>query len=103
MHNSTSILVDQKKVDRAAEILRALSHPLRIRLLAFIDAHKEINVNKIYGMLKLEQSITSQNLKILRNAGLVNAQRKGKYIFYSVNYENAAKYIDAIDTLLGKQ
>jgi len=79
--------IDQEKLNTAAELLRAIAHPLRMSILAFIDKNKTINVNKIYNTLKLEQSITSQHLRILRNVDLVRAERDGKFIHYSVNYE----------------
>lgn len=45
--------------------IKALAHPLRLSILLFIDKNKTVNVNRIYNTLKLEQSITSQHLKIL--------------------------------------
>jgi DNA-binding transcriptional ArsR family regulator len=41
----------------------------------------------MYGKLKLEQSVASQHLSILRKAGFVLTERQGKFIFYSVNYQ----------------
>ena len=73
-------------VKKSWERIRALAHPLRLAIIAFIDKNGEINVNKIYRSLKLEQSITSQHLKILRAADLVKYRREGKKIYYSVNY-----------------
>lgn len=77
----------QHELDISSELLRAIAHPLRLAILEFIDRKEVINVNKIYNTLKLEQSITSQHLRILRNADLVHTKRKGKFIFYSVNYD----------------
>ncbi len=54
------------RLQLSAEVLRALAHPLRLQILEFIDQHAKINVNKIYNTLGLEQSITSQHLRILR-------------------------------------
>ena len=84
----------------SAEILRALAHPLRMKILEFIDRHKTINVNKIYNTLKLEQSITSQHLRILRMAGIVETKRDGKFIHYTSNYPKVAHVTKAIDTFL---
>lgn len=83
--------VEQTKLDKAAKIMRALAHPLRLNIIDFIDKNKVINVNKIYNTLNLEQSITSQHLKILRNAGLVNTRRDGKFIYYSLDYDTIDK------------
>ena len=85
--NMGKINVDHDNLKQASGIIRALTHPLRMKIMAFIDKNKTINVNKIYNTLKLEQSITSQHLRILRNAGIVNAKLDGKFIYYSVNYK----------------
>ncbi|MEM0993813.1 MAG: metalloregulator ArsR/SmtB family transcription factor [Bacteroidota bacterium] len=92
----TKIAINQEKLSVSSEILRALAHPLRMKILEFIDQNEEINVNKIYNTLHLEQSITSQHLRILRVAGLVDTQREGKYIYYSINYEQIQKAASAI-------
>jgi len=79
--------VDYAKLNHVSTVMRALSHQLRLRIIAFIDKQRVTNVNQIYSSIKIEQSITSQQLKILRDAGLVNAKRDGKFIYYSLNYE----------------
>ena len=88
--------IDDEKLETSSEVLRALAHPLRMRILAYIDKKGSINVNKIYNTLQLEQSITSQHLRILRLAGLVDTHREGKYVVYSLNYERLGGSIDAV-------
>lgn len=73
-----------------------------MKILEFIDQNSMINVNKIYNTLKLEQSITSQHLRILRTVGLVDTHREGKYIFYQINYDKLHQAVGAIDTFLKK-
>ena len=92
--------INNEKLQESAEILRALAHPLRMQILEFIDKHKTINVNKIYNTLKLEQSITSQHLRILRMAGLVITHREGKFIHYSVDYGKVTNVLKAVDSFL---
>lgn len=92
--------LDQEKLLISSEILRALAHPLRLKILEFIDKNDSINVNKIYNTLKLEQSITSQHLRILRINGLVITKRDGKYIHYSVNYEGISNAVDSVNNFL---
>ncbi|HRK27941.1 MAG TPA: metalloregulator ArsR/SmtB family transcription factor [Chitinophagales bacterium] len=82
---------NQHQLDAATDLLRCAAHPLRLTLLKFIDDKGVINVNKIYGTLKLEQSITSQHLKIMRDTDLVEAKREGKFIYYNVNHQKAAQ------------
>jgi DNA-binding transcriptional ArsR family regulator len=76
-----------EKIEKAAELLRAVAHHLRLKIIKLIDEKKEVNVNVIYSTLKIEQSITSQHLKILRGVDVVRTRRDGKKIYYSLNYE----------------
>lgn len=92
--------LDQTNLDTATELLRAIAHPLRLSIIEFIDEKGIINVNKIYNTLKLEQSITSQHLRILRNAEIVETRREGKYIYYTLNYDKIAQLDGAIGTYL---
>lgn len=45
-------------------------------------------VTDLYVKLRLEQSVASAQLAILRKAGFVNTQREGKHVFYCVNYSH---------------
>ena len=94
------VKINSEKLQVSSEILRALAHPLRMKILEFIDRHKTINVNKIYNTLKLEQSITSQHLRILRLAGIVVTQRDGKFIHYSIDYSKVDSVLKAINAFL---
>ena len=97
------VTINNEKLQNSSEILRALAHPLRMRILEFIDEHKTINVNKIYNTLKLEQSITSQHLRILRLAGLVETHREGKFIHYSIDYDKVSGSLKAVDAFLNEE
>lgn len=92
--------INDEKLEISSEVLRALAHPLRMRILAFIDKHGSINVNKIYNTLQLEQSITSQHLRILRLAGLVETKRAGKYVVYSLDYDKLGDSILAVQRFI---
>jgi ArsR family transcriptional regulator len=78
--------LEAQKLDYACELMRALAHPLRLRILSLIDAHETLCVHDIFGTLQLEQSVASQHLRILREVGVVRAQRRGKFVYYTLNY-----------------
>jgi DNA-binding transcriptional ArsR family regulator len=82
----TKVTFSAEKLAYSSELMRALAHPLRLKILEFIDRHESVHVNKIYNTMKLEQSITSQHLRILRMAGVVNTEREGKFVMYSIDY-----------------
>lgn len=83
----TKVVFNNEKLHYSSELMRALAHPLRLKILEFIDSQGAINVNKIYNTLKIEQSITSQHLKILKLAGVVHAEKSGKFVTYQIDYE----------------
>ena len=83
--NGELLKVNLLNVKKAALILRALNHKLRQQILRLIDESGKITVTEIYVKLRLEQSVASQHLAILRKAGFVKTDRDGKFIYYSVN------------------
>ena len=98
----TKVTFDNEKLQVSTEIMRALAHPLRLRILEFIDRNGKISVNNIYNTLNLEQSITSQHLKVLRLAGVVKQQKQGKYVLYSIEYDLVERASRAVNHFLGK-
>ncbi len=98
----TKVTFNNDKLTYSCELMRALAHPLRLKILEFIDGHGTINVNKIYNTLNIEQSITSQHLRILRLAGVVNAKRDGKYMHYNINYSIVERANKAVNNFVGK-
>lgn len=77
--------IDLLQLKKAALILRAINHKLRQQILKLIHQKEKITVTEIYVKLRLEQSVASQHLAILRKAGFVTTVRDGKFIYYSVN------------------
>lgn len=83
--------IDAIQLKKAALVFRAVNHKLRQQIIKFINQHGQITVTQIYVKLRLEQSVASQHLAILRKAGFVNTQRDGKFIYYSVNHARIAE------------
>lgn len=100
--NKTKVVFNNEKLDASCELMRALAHPLRLKILEFIDQNGSINVNKIYNTLGIEQSITSQHLKIMRLAGVISALRDGKFVHYSINYDVVKRAEFAVNKFLNK-
>jgi len=95
---------DQIKVDflglkKAALIIRALNHKLRQQIVKLIDENHKLTVTEIYVKLRLEQSVASQHLAILRRAGIVKTSREGKFIYYSVNHSRVKQIMDCVEKL----
>jgi ArsR family transcriptional regulator len=66
-----------------AIIVRAIGHPLRLKILSEI-LHQQCNVTKICLSLEVSQAVVSHHLAVLKDAGIVIGSRKGAEVFYSI-------------------
>lgn len=73
---------NEKKIDRAAYVLKAVAHPLRIKIIQMLNENKELNVSAIYKNLNAEQSLISHHLINMRDKGILDIRRSGKNIYY---------------------
>jgi DNA-binding transcriptional ArsR family regulator len=101
MENFSSVNVDLYNLKKAAMVLRAINHKLRQQILKLIDENGRMTVTEIYVKLRLEQSVASQHLAILRKAGFVKTERDGKFIYYSVNTERLEELNKFVKDLVG--
>jgi DNA-binding transcriptional ArsR family regulator len=92
--------IDVLTLKKAALVLRAVNHKLRQQILKLIHQKGRITVTEIYVKLRLEQSVASQHLAILRKAGFVTTLREGKFIYYSVSQERLAQVHEFAQQLL---
>ena len=94
------IKLDFFLLKKSAIIFRALNHQLRQQIFKLLEERGKMTVSEIYENLKLEQSVASQHLAILRRAGIVKTDRDGKFVFYKLNYERIAQIDRSIKELL---
>lgn len=94
------VKIDYINVKKAALVLRALNHKLRQQIIKMLDENTKLTVTDLYIQLRLEQSVASQHLAILRRAGIVKTERDGKFIYYKVNEERIAQINQIVDSLL---
>ncbi|MEU0570946.1 metalloregulator ArsR/SmtB family transcription factor [Nonomuraea sp. NPDC005983] len=69
-----------------ARMFKALSDPVRLRLLSLIASHEggEACVCDLIGPFDVSQPTISHHLKVLREAGLVGSERRGTWVYYWV-------------------
>jgi ArsR family transcriptional regulator len=76
-----------------AGILKAVADPVRLRLLSMIGAHEggEVCVCELLDAFDLTPPTISHHLKVLRQAGLVAAERRGTWVYYRVRPDVLAR------------
>lgn len=90
------VLDDDKKIERAAYVLKAVAHPLRIKIIQMLNENKELNVSTIYKNLNAEQSLISHHLINMRDKGILDIRRSGKNIYYFLVDTAISEIIDCI-------
>ena len=70
-------------VQRKAEVFKALGHPTRLAIVEKL-ADGELCVCHILEMFNIDMSTLSRHLSVLKNAEIVDDERRGKNIFYSL-------------------
>jgi len=94
------IKLDYSVLRKAVLILRAVNHDLRQAIIKLLETSKKLTVTEIYIKLRLEQSVASQHLAILRKAGVVVTERDGKYIHYTLDKERIKEISELIGDLV---
>ena len=95
------IQLDYSDLRKAVLVLRAVNHKLRQRIIDLLEENDSMTVTDIYIKLRLEQSVASQHLAILRRAGVVLTDRQGKFIYYSLDKERLAQISRLVEELAG--
>ncbi len=93
------ILLDYIELRKAVLVLRAINHKLRQQIIELLEKTEKMTVTEIYVQLRLEQSVASQHLALLRKAGVVVTERLGKYVYYSLNKDRLAQIFSLVDEL----
>ncbi len=82
--------------EKDSELLKALAHPVRLRIVCGLMSGDGCNVNKIVENLQLPQSTVSQHLAILRGQGVISYRKDGVKTCYWVTDERVKKLINVL-------
>ncbi|MBK8081914.1 MAG: helix-turn-helix transcriptional regulator [Saprospiraceae bacterium] len=96
---SKEVQLDYADLRKAVLVLRAVNHKLRQRIIDLLEDGDSMTVTDIYIKLRLEQSVASQHLAILRRAGVVATDRQGKFIYYSLDKERLSQISSLVEDL----
>lgn len=91
---------DYNYLQRKAEILKAIAHPIRLAILRGLIKNGPTNVNNLETCVEVPTATVSQHLTKIRYAGILTKKRKGTFIFYDIVDEEGV--VDMIKTYLGE-
>lgn len=81
---STDLFADDDDIERASRSLKAMSHPLRLKILCTLGG-QEISVQEIVDYVGTSQSNISQHLAILRDKGILASRKDANRVYYRVS------------------
>ena len=85
-----------EQLEEAANMLKAIAHPMRIAILSFLEDGKKLTVTEIHELLEIEQSTTSHHLGILKDKGVLCSKREGKNTFYFLKHNNLSNIVNCV-------
>jgi ArsR family transcriptional regulator len=88
-----------EQADRIARLLKALADPIRLRLMSLITATDEACVCDLTTPFDVSQPTISHHLRVLREAGLVDCERRGTWVWYRARRDA----LEAVGNLFGER
>ena len=87
------------KIKMTSEFLKTIADINRFKILVFLK-NKPQCVCKIFPMLRISQKLASHHLSQLKKIGLVEQERNGNFIYYSINKKALKKYLKTLNLII---
>jgi DNA-binding transcriptional ArsR family regulator len=85
-----------ESLERAAGMLKAIAHPVRITIVGCLEDGKKRTVTEIHKQLGIEQSTASHHLGILKDKGVLASKREGKNTLYFLKHQNLKTILNCV-------
>jgi len=83
-------------LEKAAGMLKALAHPVRISIIGCLEDGRKRTVTEIHKQLGIEQSTASHHLVIMKDRGVLSCKREGKNIWYYLKHESLKNILASV-------
>ncbi|MGQ9480488.1 MAG: ArsR/SmtB family transcription factor [Chloroflexus sp.] len=86
-----TVTLSDAEAARLADALSLLAHPIRLRLLAILARNAgHVCVCDLEAALPVKQPTVSHHLRLLRDGGLIEGERRGQWIYYAIRQDALA-------------
>lgn len=89
-------IMDTKTAEHVAEVLKAVAHPVRLQIVELLEK-KEMCVGDIVKALGGKQAITSQQLNMMKDKGVLKCRRVGAKVYYRIHNKNVIKLLHCVN------
>jgi DNA-binding transcriptional ArsR family regulator len=85
--------------ERRVQVIKALAHPSRLYIVDRLAEH-EYCVNELTGLIGSDMSTVSKHLSVLKNAGVVQDEKRGTSIYYSLRIPCILNFFKCADAVI---
>ena len=90
---------DRKRYEAKAAVLKALAHPTRLWMVEQLEAGERC-VCEFAEVIDADFSTVSKHLTVLRQAGIVQDEKRGKQVYYSLKVPCVLKFMQCVEAVL---
>lgn len=91
-----ALITDEEDIHIAARSMKAMAHPLRLKILCIVGRGTEVCVQEIVDQVGTSQSNISQHLSILRDKGILAFRKDANKVYYRIGDARIVKLIDTL-------
>lgn len=95
MQEESGALLEAVQLERAAEILKTVAHPVRLQIVDLLD-RGERTVTALCQLLGAQQPYVSQQLNLMKSKGVLSSRRSGNQVYYVLADPRVAKIIQCV-------
>ncbi len=89
--------INPDKLQSAVNMLKVISHPVRLAIVDLLITNKRLNVLEIQELLNLEQAIASQQLTLMEDKGVLTAEKVGRNKYVSLRYPKMKNIVSCLE------
>lgn len=89
-------LAKESDIHQASRSLKAMAHPLRLKILCILGGAKEASVQDLVDMVGTSQSNISQHLSILRDKEILGSRKDANKVYYRISDERILRLIESL-------
>ncbi len=99
---SRKVTMTPASLTQAAECLRTLAHPVRLRMIQFMLGETKLTVCELAEACEISQPQASEHLRLMQRCGFLESQRAGREVYYHVVEPHLADLFACIQKRFGK-
>ncbi len=87
---------------KLADVIKAMSHPTRLIIIDALTAGERC-VCELNSLVDIDQSTISRHLSVLKNAGIIEDDKRGLNVYYSLKCPCVLTYLDCIEKVINSK